>query len=134
LGQTRRLFRATFRAGAAAAKEAALCNTPRRLTRFEASNAQRSAPSCTGAVTATKYVPPPLTRRLSQKAEAAELLHHDGRELTERLIEKGEWMPLAFVDECERAGQGGDAALTATLRQVQAAEFDSLLEYILAGG
>ena len=63
----------------------------------------------------------------------AELLHNDGRELTERLIEKGEWMPLAFVDECERAGQGRDAALTATLRQVQAAEFDSLLEYILAG-
>jgi hypothetical protein len=61
----------------------------------------------------------------------AELLHHDRPELTERLIENGEWMPLAFVDECERSSRGRDAALTASLRQIQAAEFDSLLEHIL---
>jgi hypothetical protein len=64
----------------------------------------------------------------------AELLHHDGRALTERLIENGEWMPLAFVDQCERSAHGSDTALTAALRQIQAAEFDCLLEHILAHG
>jgi hypothetical protein len=64
--------------------------------------------------------------------QVAELLHNDRRELTERLIENGEWMPLAFVDECERLAQGSDAALTAALRQIQAAEFECLIEHILA--
>jgi hypothetical protein len=63
----------------------------------------------------------------------AELLHHDGHELAERLIENGEWMPLAFVDECERAALRSNAALTAALREIQSAEFDSLFDHILAG-
>jgi hypothetical protein len=61
----------------------------------------------------------------------AALLHNDGGELTERLIENGEWMPFEFVDACEQAEQGNDAALNATLRQIQAAEFDVLVEHIL---
>ena len=59
------------------------------------------------------------------------ILHNSGRELTERLIENGEWMPLAFIDECERAEQGWDAAFTLTLRQIQAAEFEAPIEHIL---
>jgi hypothetical protein len=65
-------------------------------------------------------------------ARAAGLLRNDGREMTARLIENGEWMPLALVDECERAAQGDDAALTAILREIQSAEFDSLLDHLLA--
>lgn len=61
---------------------------------------------------------------------AAALLQHNNRELTERLIENGEWRPFAFVDECERAEQGRDASLSATLRQLQAAEFEVLVEHI----
>lgn len=68
--------------------------------------------------------------KVAQRVTA--ILHNDGRELTERLIENGEWMPFAFIEECERAEQGGNAAFTSTLRQVQAAEFDALLEHILA--
>ena len=39
---------------------------------------------------------------------------------------------MAFIDLCERAEQGKDAALTATLQKVQAAEFDALVEHILS--
>lgn len=60
------------------------------------------------------------------------LLQNNGGKLTERLIKKGEWQSLAFVDECERAEQGKDEALTLLLRQVQAAEFDVLVEHILS--
>ncbi len=63
----------------------------------------------------------------------AALLHDAGAaELTKRLIKNGEWMPLAFVDECERAGQGNDAALISTLQKIQALEFDVLVEHILS--
>lgn len=62
----------------------------------------------------------------------ASLLQNGGGELAERLIENGVWMPFAFVAECERAEQGRDADLTSTLRQIQAAEFDVLVEHILA--
>lgn len=62
----------------------------------------------------------------------AALLHNDRGGLAERLIDKGEWKPFAFIDECERAEQGGDATLTAVLQQIQAAEFDVLVEYILS--
>jgi len=62
----------------------------------------------------------------------AKLLHNDGGKLGERLIKNGEWQPLAFVDECERAEQGNDAALIARLREIQAAEFDMLVEHILS--
>ena len=41
------------------------------------------------------------------------------------------WDPFAFVDDCEAAEQGKDAALTATLRQLQAAEFDVLVQHLL---
>jgi hypothetical protein len=61
----------------------------------------------------------------------AALLHNNSRGLTERLIENGEWQALTFIDECERAEQGNDAALSAALRQVQAVEFNVLVEHIL---
>jgi hypothetical protein len=48
------------------------------------------------------------------------------------LVEKGEWKPMAFIDLCERAEQGKDAALTATLQKIQAAEFDALVGHILS--
>ena len=48
------------------------------------------------------------------------------------LVEKGEWMPFVFIDLCERAEQGKEAALTATLQKIQAAEFDALVQHILS--
>jgi hypothetical protein len=61
----------------------------------------------------------------------AAILQKDGPQLT-GLIKNGEWMPLAFIDECERAEQGNDAALASTLQKIQAAEFDVLVEHILS--
>ena len=63
----------------------------------------------------------------------ASLLQQDGRELTGRLIQNGQWMPFAFIDECERAEQDRDVALSSTLRQIQAAEFDTLIKHIMGG-
>lgn len=59
----------------------------------------------------------------------ATLLHNDSDGLTERLIENGEWMPFAFVDECERA-ESGRPELQRALRDIQAVEFDVLVEFI----
>lgn len=67
--------------------------------------------------------------RLAERVAA--LLHNDSGGLSERLIENGEWQPLAFVEECERAEKGKDAALSSALRQIQAAEFDVLIEHFL---
>lgn len=64
--------------------------------------------------------------------QVAQLLRRDAHELSGRLIENGDWTPFAFIDACERAEQGRDAAFTSTLRQIQAAEFDTLVEHILA--
>ena len=66
--------------------------------------------------------------RLAERV--ADLLKND-RTLCERLIDRGNWQSFAFVDACERAEQGKDAALNATLREIQAAEFDTLIEHIL---
>ena len=67
--------------------------------------------------------------QLAQRVSAL-LDRHGGR--TGALVENGEWMPFAFVDECERAEQGSDPALTAVLQQIQAAEFDVLVEHLFA--
>ena len=67
---------------------------------------------------------------LAQRVAA--LLQKDSGGLTERLIENGEWQAFAFIDECERAEESGDASMTTTLRRVQAAEFDVLVEHILS--
>ena len=48
------------------------------------------------------------------------------------LIEKGEWMPFAFVDACARAERGKDAAVGARLQSIQATEFDALALHILS--
>ena len=48
------------------------------------------------------------------------------------LIEKGEWAPFVFVDLCAGAEQAKDASLTAILKQVQAIEFDVLIQHVLA--
>jgi hypothetical protein len=63
----------------------------------------------------------------------AQLLQRDERELTERLSGNGEWRPFSFVDECERAEQGNAQSVN-TLRQIQAIEFNVLLEHIFAQG
>ena len=65
-------------------------------------------------------------------AERAGKLLNERGPLCDRLIRSGEWQPLTFVDECERAEQGNDPDLTLSLRQIQAAEFDVLAEYILS--
>jgi hypothetical protein len=49
--------------------------------------------------------------------------------LAERTKRK-DWDPFAFIDECEAAEQGNDVGVIAALRQIQAAEFDVLVEHI----
>jgi hypothetical protein len=51
-------------------------------------------------------------------------------QLAERTRRKN-WDPFAFIDECETAEQGKDAAVVSRLREFQAAEFDVLMEHIL---
>ena len=58
-------------------------------------------------------------------------LKDDVAGLSKRLIDRGEWKPFAFIDECERAEHANDAALTSMLRKIQAVEFDVLVEHIL---
>lgn len=53
-------------------------------------------------------------------------------ELAGALIENGDWMPFAFVDQCEQAAQRHDAAFTSVLQRIQAAEFDTLVQHILS--
>ncbi len=53
----------------------------------------------------------------------------DGGALPRRRYE-GAWNPFAFIDDCEVAEQGKDAALIAELRALQAAEFDALIKHI----
>ena len=50
-------------------------------------------------------------------------------ELAARIGRKS-WDPFAFVDDCEAAEQGNDTAFTDSLRALQAAEFDVLVEHI----
>jgi hypothetical protein len=50
--------------------------------------------------------------------------------LSTKLIKNGEWMPFAFVDECERAESRADATLRAQLQRVQEIEFQTLVEHI----
>ena len=66
----------------------------------------------------------------------AALLPRNGSGNSTIVVKNGEWQPLAFVDECEQAESGGNAEEQLLLRQVQAAEFDVLVEHIfgLAAG
>jgi hypothetical protein len=41
------------------------------------------------------------------------------------------WDSFAFIDECEAVEQGNDAVASAVLRQIQAIEFDVLVEHLL---
>ena len=65
---------------------------------------------------------PELARRVTAQLQADAL--------SARLIKHGEWQPFAFIDECERAEQKNDAALSSTLRKIQAAEFEVLVQHI----
>ena len=46
------------------------------------------------------------------------------------IVGRKNWDAFAFIDECETAERGNDVEITAGLRQIQAAEFDVLLEHI----
>ena len=59
---------------------------------------------------------------------AAELMSEHG----DSLFDDGEWDPFAFIDECEQAEQGKDEEVLSVLRQIQAAEFDVLIESIFS--
>jgi len=56
---------------------------------------------------------------------------HDAFSKLAEKLERKSWDPFTFIDECEAAGQGNAAGTTAALRQVQAVEFDVLVEHIL---
>ena len=57
---------------------------------------------------------------------AAEQLRDSG----DTLFAAGPWDPFAFIDECEAAELGKDEEMVRVLRQIQAAEFDVLIEHI----
>ena len=63
----------------------------------------------------------------------ADLCHGGGDgQLMQRLAENGQWMPFAFVDECERAERQNKGPLISTLQKIQAIEFDVFVEHILS--
>ena len=77
---------------------------------------------------------PQLTERgrsVVASRERAVQQNSDGRALT-RCGSDDKWNPFAFIDEIEAAGQGKDEEITAVLREIQAAEFDVLVEHILS--
>lgn len=51
--------------------------------------------------------------------------------LAKRLVTHGRWDPFGFVDECERVETGNGAGTEQALRDIQAIEFDVLVEHIL---
>ena len=54
--------------------------------------------------------------------------------LSEKLLPRGQWNPFAFVAECaQAAGRSGSLAQRGFLRQIQALEFEVLLEYFWHG-
>ena len=59
--------------------------------------------------------------RVGQHAAFSKLAEQTGRKT---------WDPFAFVDDCEAAEPGQDAVFTDSLRALQAAEFDVLVEHI----
>ena len=59
---------------------------------------------------------------------AAELMSERG----DSLFDDGEWDPFAFIDEVEQAELAKDVEVISVLRQIQAAEFDVLLESIFS--
>jgi hypothetical protein len=65
-------------------------------------------------------------------AERVAALLEGQPELATSLIENGEWMPFAFIDQCERAAQRNDTVFTSILQRIQAAEFDTLVQHILS--
>jgi hypothetical protein len=76
-------------------------------------------------------------RRVGQHEGFAQLMERVAQmiprgSLAEILLDKGEWRPLAFVDECERAEVTGDPERQKVLREIQAIEFDTLVEHILS--
>jgi hypothetical protein len=74
-------------------------------------------------------------RRVGQHNAFAKLAKRAGelmREHGDSLFDDGEWKPLAFIDECEQAERAKDAEVISVLREIQAAEFDVLLEHILS--
>ena len=61
--------------------------------------------------------------------QAGSLLEHE-QKLRDRLLPRGEWDPLAFIDACEEAGRGRlSEAQAALLRSIQAAELEILLAH-----
>ena len=60
-------------------------------------------------------------RRVGQHPAFAKLAERTGRKA---------WDSFAFIDECEAAEQGNDIEVIAVLRQIQAAEFDELVEHL----
>jgi len=59
---------------------------------------------------------------------AADLMSEHG----DSLFEGGKWDPFAFIDEVEQAERAKDEEVISVLRQIQAAEFDVLLESIFS--
>ena len=68
--------------------------------------------------------------------KAAQLLERKNEHSPKsQLIPGGEWEPFAFIDLCEEVnGRTGKKALAEAFREIQAIEFEVLLEYFLSKG
>ncbi len=75
----------------------------------------------------------PVLSVLAEKV-AALLASQGERELAVQLLPRDQWDPFAFVAACEEAsGRSDSAAQRACLRQVQAVEFEVMVEYFWNG-
>ncbi len=65
---------------------------------------------------------PALAQRVAGLKDAGPFL--------KRLLDGSDWLPLAFVEECDRAGDAGALEDQRVLRNIQALEFDVLVEHL----
>jgi hypothetical protein len=71
---------------------------------------------------------PELARRATNLCSAAQ---EAAAKLPKPLITLGDWDPFAFIDACERVSATQSTPGINLLREIQAAEFQTLLEYFL---
>jgi hypothetical protein len=72
--------------------------------------------------------------RFPRLAEAVASLRAkaENTDLSKKLLPEGEWDPFAFVDACAKAaGRAAQDPAVTRLRQIQALEFDQLLEHLV---
>ena len=75
----------------------------------------------------------PAYRQLAKRVDAL-LKQREPGDLPAKLLPRGRWDAIAFVDVGEQAERGGAAELRELLREIQRIEFEVLLDEIVASG